>query len=101
MILKYLIYMLHIAYILFSTVGLIFYWQSLITLFITIISWYLNNNECLFTHFEYYFFKESLIDYYYKYILKDKNRISKFKVPYIQRFIIKIIFILGLSYYLF
>lgn len=98
--LKYLFYIMHIFFILYSTVGIIYYWQSLIILLFTNVSWYFNDNKCLLTQLEYYLFNESLIDYYYKYILKNKRDNSKFRVPQYQRIIVKIILFLGSIYYL-
>ena len=89
---------MHIFFIFYSTFGIFFYWQSLVLLFLTQVSWYFNNNNCLLTQFEYYLFNESLIDYYYRYCKKKRNK-SKFQVPKYQRYIVKFIFILGIIFY--
>ena len=98
---KYIIYILHLFFIFYSTIGIFYYWQSLLLLFLTQLSWYLNDNKCLLTQIEYFLFNESLIDYYYKYIIKNERIISKFTVPKYQRDTVKIIFIFGILYNLY
>ena len=93
---KYIVYFLHILFIFMTTIGIFFNFYLLILNFITILSWYINSNKCLITQMEYYFFNESLIDYFYK----SKNFNTKFIVPSYHRNIVKIIFLIGLLYYL-
>ena len=100
-ILKYLFFLIHIFFILVSTIGLIYNWYSMILLFFAIISWNLNNNKCILTQIEDYLFKETIIDIYFKLILK-KNKIIKkkrFIVPKYQRYLVIFIFHVSFFYY--
>lgn len=90
-------YFLHILFI-FSTVFLpLFNIDFLFLQSITIITWQFNNNQCLLTQFEHYLYNETLIQYYYKNILKKNININNiFVVPYYHRFFIYILFYFNL-----
>ena len=59
---KYIFYFLHLLFIFISFFLVFFYWQVLILHFLTILSWYFNNNECIITRLEDKMFDETVID---------------------------------------
>lgn len=90
-------YFLHILFI-FSTVFLPIYNLNFLFLqSITIITWQLNNNQCLLSQFEYYFYGQTIIQYYFESILKKNIMINNlFLVPYTHRTTIYILFYINL-----
>ena len=53
-----------------------------------ILSWYFNNNKCLITQIEYYYFNETFL-----------GKGKKFYVPKIHRLILHLNFLIGLYYH--
>ena len=83
--LKYLLFKIHLISIFLSLIGWIFEPRLLYLYPIVILSWKVNNNKCIISQLEYYFFKETFIGngpYYY--------------VPKIHRYIFYINFFIGL-----
>lgn len=60
---------------------------------IIIFSWYFNQNRCILTQIEYYYFNQTLIDYF----LIRRNS-SNFTVPKYHRYIFYIVFIFNLFF---
>jgi hypothetical protein len=97
--LKYIFYLLHLLFILISFLFCFFYWQVLILHFLTILSWYFNNNECIITQLEDKLFDETVIDVYNKCRrngYKKNNR--RFIVPYYQRYLLYLLFTFNILY---
>lgn len=90
-------YFLHIFFI-FSTVFLPFYNLDFLFLqSITIITWQLNNNQCLLSQFEYYIYGQTIIQYYFENILKKNIMLNNlFLVPYSNRTAVYILFYINL-----
>ena len=65
---RYSFYFLHMSFIFSSFIGIFFTWKIMILQGVTIISWKINNNNCILTQMEDYFFEESIIDLYFNYI---------------------------------
>lgn len=98
--LKYIFYLLHLLFIFISFFFCFFYWQVLILHFLTILTWYFNNNECIITRLEDKLFDETVIDVYNKcrrndYKKKDNRR---FIVPYYQRYPLYLLFTFNILY---
>ena len=55
---------------------------------VVILSWYFNNNKCLITQIEYYYFNETFL-----------GKGKKFYVPKIHRLILYFNFLIGLYYH--
>lgn len=88
---KYILFCFHILFVL-STLFLPFFYNYFIYLqLITIFSWFINDNQCLLSQIEYFLYKDTLINFYYR---DNKNR--RFNVPFIKRFILYFIFIFNL-----
>ena len=83
---KYLIYLIHIFFIFYSFLSMNYLIQLLV-----ILSWNLNNNQCIFTQLEYYFFNQTLIDFF---LIRSNN--SNFTVPRYHRYTFYLIFIFNL-----
>ena len=64
---------------------------------ITIISWYINNNNCIITQIEDKLFNQTLIDVYNN-LINKKKLYNKFRVPRNHRYFIHILFIIGMCY---
>ena len=66
---------------------------------ITIISWYFNNNKCILTQMEDYFFEETLIDYYNAKIGVKQKINNRFTVPWYHRYFMYGQFLVGILYH--
>jgi hypothetical protein len=91
---KNVFFLSHILFIILSFILVLFYWQILIINFITILSWYFNNNVCLLTQIEKYLFNQTIIDVFIK---KTNNYI----IPIRKRTLLYVTFIFGLIYHFF
>ena len=99
-IIKYIFFLFHILGIFITIFSVFFYWQVLIAQIITILSWKLNQNKCIITQIENYLFKETIIDCYFKYIIKkNPSTYTKYIVPWYQRYFLYISFIIGSIYH--
>ena len=96
--LKYIFYLFHLLFIFISFFFCFFYWQVLILHFLTILSWYINNNECIITRLEDRLFNETVIDIYNKCRNNYKKNNRRFVVPYYQRYPLYLLFTLNLLY---
>ena len=96
---KILFFFIHFLGILISLFGIFFYWQILFLQGVVILSWYFNDNKCLLTQFEDYFFEESIVDLYFK-LIKNNKKYKKYVVPSYQRYTIYLIFITSVVNYL-
>ena len=96
--LKYIFYLFHLLFIFISFFFCFFYWQVLILHFLTILSWYINNNECIITRLEDRLFNETVIDIYNKCRNNYKKNNRRFIVPYYQRYPLYLLFTLNLLY---
>ena len=92
-IFKNLFFIFHILFILLSFALVFYYWQILIFNFITILSWYFNNNICLLTQIEKYLFNQTIVDLF---INKHSNH---YVIPFIKRLPLYITFISGFIYH--
>jgi hypothetical protein len=95
---RYSFYFLHMSFIFSSFIGIFFTWKIMILQGVTIISWKINNNNCILTQMEDYFFEESIIDLYFNYINKERKH-KNYIVPYGNRISLYILFLLELFYY--
>ena len=95
---KYIFYFLHLLFIFISFFFCFFYWQVLILHLLTILSWYINNNECIITRLEDKLFNETIIDIYNKCKNNYKKNNRRFVVPYNQRYPLYLLFTLNLLY---
>ena len=91
---KYIFYFFHILYIFITLFIPFIYYQFMFFQLLTIISWKINDNRCILTQFEYFLYRETLINIFYK----DKK--NNFKVPYKQRFTLYIFFIVNIFYHI-
>jgi len=82
---KKIFFMCHILGIIITTSGWLLYSEILFLHPIVILSWYFNNNKCIITQIEYYYFKETFL-----------GKGPKFHVPFICRLLLYINFISGL-----
>ena len=96
--LKYIFYFLHLLFIFISFFFCFFYWQVLILHFLTILSWYINNNECIITRLEDKLFNETIIDIYNKCRNNYKKNNRRFVVPYYQRYPLYLLFTFNILY---
>ena len=96
--LKYIFYLFHLLFIFISFFFCFFYWQVLILHFLTILSWYINNNECIITRLEDKLFNETVIDIYNKCRNNYKKNNRRFVVPYYQRYPLYLLFTFNLLY---
>ncbi len=87
---KHIWFFSHKFYMYFSPFFWVFSDYYLILYFFIILSWALNDNQCLITQLEYYIFNETFLG-------KEK----KFYVPFHNRFILYFNFFIGLCYYLY
>ena len=88
--LKYIFYLIHVFFILLSFIFFM-YWQVTLLQFLVILSWRFNDNQCILTQLEYYYFGETLIDYIYL----SRNS-SSFRVPWYHRYLLYLFFLFGL-----
>jgi hypothetical protein len=91
-IFKNIFFISHILFIILSFIAVFFYWQILIVNFITILSWYFNNNVCLLTQIEKYLFNQTIIDVF----IKNTNR---YVIPFKKRLLLYIFFLFGFIYH--
>ena len=96
---KYIFFLFHITSICL-TFSLIQYWQVLILQLFVIISWKLNNNKCILTQIEYFLFKETIIDFYFKYIINKRRKYINYVVPKSQRYLLYLCFCYGSLYHI-
>lgn len=96
--LKYIFYLFHLLFIFISFFFCFFYWQVLILHFLTILSWYINNNECIITRLEDKLFDETVIDIYNKCRNNYKKNNRRFIVPYYQRYPLYLLFTFNILY---
>lgn len=66
---------------------------GLLLQFMVISSWKLNNNKCIITQLEDYFFAENIINYYYKYVKGKKLIKNTYKVPILHRYLLYVVFV--------
>ena len=85
---KNLIFKLHLLFILFITTGWYFERKLLFIYPIVILSWWINNNNCIISQVEYYLFNETFI-----------GKGPKYFVPKIHRYIFYSSFLLGIYYH--
>lgn len=94
---KNLFFFTHLVFI-FTTIFLpIIHTFGIVLQFIVILSWLFNNNNCLITQLEHILFKQTLPQY----IGILKNNRLKFKVPFLHRFVVYIIFLFNMFSYFF
>ena len=96
MVLKYIFFSIHTSLILVCFFDIYFYPQITFLQFLSILSWYINNNNCILTQLEYYFFNETLIDFYNR--LRGREVTHSFYVPKYHRYIIYSFFLIRLIY---
>ena len=87
-IIKYIFFTFHSIGIFVVTIGWLYNFKILYIQPIVMISWILNNNQCLLTQIEYKLFNSTLI-----------GNGKKFVVPARHRYILYINFLLGILYY--
>ena len=97
---KYISYLFHLAIIITCYLGTIKNMSVLLLQFIVILSWKLNNNQCLLTQLEDKLFNETIIDIYFSFQQKYKPKTRNFIVPILQRRILYVIFIISCLNYL-
>ena len=97
MLIRYLFFLMHLSLI--CTSLLIIYPYVLILHIIVIGSWYINNNNCLLTQIENYLFGKTIIDLYYN-IRGTKVEYKKFYVPWYHRYVLYLLFGLGILIHL-
>ncbi len=85
---KYIFFIFHLLGIFTVTIGWLYDFRILYIQSIVILSWKLNNNQCLLTQIEYKLFHSTLI-----------GNGQKFVVPTRHRYILYINFLLGILYY--
>ena len=73
---KYIFFSIHTLLILVCFFDIYFYPQITFLQFLSILSWYINNNNCILTQLEYYFFNETLLDFYKRLLCSDAGRVS-------------------------
>jgi hypothetical protein len=86
-ILKKIVFTIHIIGIFITLFGWIYIPHITFIQPIVFLSWYFNNNKCIISQVEYYLFKSTFIG----------NR-QKYYVPTIQRYLLYTMFILSLFY---
>jgi len=96
MALKYIFFSIHTTLILVCCFDIYFYPQITFIQLLVILSWYINNNNCILTQLEYYFFNETLIDFYNR--LRGKEVTHIFHVPIYHRYTIYCFFLIRLIY---
>ncbi len=79
----YLFFIFHFIFIFFSMVGWLIHPFFLILDIIVILSWHINDNNCLLTQLEFYFFEKTIIGN------------NKFKVPFKHRICLYLSFCIG------
>lgn len=84
---KILLFKGHIIGIYITTFGWLLTKYFLYLHFIVILSWLLNNNKCLISQIEYYFFKETFM-----------GKGKKYFVPKKQRYLLYLNFLLGIIF---
>ena len=94
---KYFFFLCHLLGIFISLFGLFFYWQTLILQGIVILTWYLNDNKCIITQLEDYFFGESIIDVYFN-LTSNNRKYTKYIVPKYQRYTVYFLFGFGILF---
>ena len=85
---KIFFFIFHLLGIFIVTLGWIYDIKILFIQLITIISWKLNNNNCLLTQIEYKLFKSTVI-----------GNGQKFRVPIHHRFVLYTSFYIGILYH--
>ena len=90
----YLIVLIHLSGIFITLIGVFFYWQILILQCIVIISWIINQNRCILTQLEDYYFGTTLIEVFYHY-----NPNNRYLVPKFHRYILYTSFTIGIFYH--
>lgn len=95
---RYIFYIFHILGILISFISLFWYKEILVLHTLVIISWYFNNNKCILTQLEDYFFGETIIDVYFS-LINKKKKYNKYIVPRYQRYSLYTTFIIGIIYH--
>lgn len=89
MIIKRIIFLLHkIGMYLIPFLWILIKYILLLHLLV-ILSWYFNNNKCLITQIEYYYFHETFL-----------GKGKKFNVPIYHRIILYFNFLIGCIYYM-
>ena len=86
---KNLFFLFHLVFIFTTIFFPIINSLGIILQFIVILSWIFNDNNCLITQLEYMLFKQTLTQY----IGIAKNNNLKFKVPFLHRLLVYIIFL--------
>ena len=92
MYVKYVFFTLHTFLILVCLADVNLYPSVTLLQCITILSWKINNNNCIITQIEDYFFDETLVDVYYKFRGVEFNSYHPYRVPSYQRFTIYFLF---------
>ena len=96
MVLKYIFFSIHTSLILVCFFDIYFYPQITFIQLLSILSWYINNNNCFLTQLEYYFFNETLLDFYNR--LRGKEVTRSFYVPKYHRYTIYCFFLIRLIF---
>ena len=91
-IIKIVFFTIHIFIILGIVIFPWIYPHSILLQILVIFSWKFNSNKCLLTQLEYYIFKETIINYYYKYGIGKKLLQNTYIVPKKHRYIMYTIF---------
>ena len=92
-------YIFFIGHLLLIKSSLFFIYRPVLILnSITIISWYINDNNCILTQIEDKLFDETLIDIYNRQIGKDII-IYKYRVPWYHRYFMYTQFLVGVLYH--
>ena len=92
MFVKYVFFSLHTLFIVICLADPHRY--PIITLIqgITILSWFINNNNCFITQLEDYFFHDTLINMYCRFRKYDVSHYNPYRVPAYQRYTLYILF---------
>lgn len=93
---KYIFFSIHTSLILVCFFDIYFYPQITFLQFLSILSWHINNNNCFLTQLEYYFFNETLIDFYNR--LRGREVTHSFYVPKYHRYTMYSFFLIRLIY---
>ena len=96
-IFKYLAFTFHVSFILSTIFLWIWYIEIIFLKLLVILSWIFNNNQCLITQIEDYYFNQTLIEF-----LTNRNIIgsSRYIVPWYHRLNVYLIFIIAIIYHI-
>lgn len=94
-ILKYFSFFFHLLFIFSNLFLWIWYFEIIFLQYIVILSWLINDDMCLFTQLEDYFFKQTLAEFLFNIRVNDR---SKYNVPWYCRYSLYLINIIAIIY---